>query len=50
MEKNVVMIIRKSGLDDILKELLNEITENKILIRIMKDDDFDVFMKTGLIK
>lgn len=43
---NVVMIVRKSGLDDLLKNLLNEIVEHKILLRIMEDEDFDNYIKT----
>ena len=42
---NVVMIVRKSGLDDLLKNLLNEIVEHKILLRIMEDEDFDNYIK-----
>jgi hypothetical protein len=43
---SVVIIVRKSGLDDLLKNLLNEIVEHKILLRIMEDEDFDNYIKT----
>lgn len=45
MEKNkVVMIVKKSALD-ILEELKDVITDDRILIKVVEDDDFDEYMK-----
>ena len=43
--KEVVMVIKKSCLDEALKELLDVVVEHKILIRIVEDEDFDFFVK-----
>jgi len=43
--KNLVMIIRKSSVHEMLDDLMNEIIEHKLLINIVEDDDFDLMFE-----
>jgi len=44
MNKNVIMVIKKSASTEILNELIDEICNKKLLVRFMNDDDFDLMM------
>ena len=44
-QKAVVMVVKQSAVSDMLAELLDVLAEHNILIRIVKDEDFDIFLK-----
>lgn len=45
MNREVVMIIRKSAIDKTLEELIDVIIERKLLVRIVEDEEFEQVMK-----
>ena len=45
MNKEIVMIIRQSAVNDTLEELMDEIIKNKLLVRIMDDTDFEIMLR-----
>jgi hypothetical protein len=47
MKNDIVMVISKSALPYILEELLEEVIEHKLLIRVMEDSDFILFCNEG---
>ena len=41
---NVLMIIRKSNAIEMIQELIDQIEENNLLIRIISDTEFDEYI------
>ncbi len=41
----VLMIIRKSSASEIIEDLMKEIVENEILLKIVEDEDFEASLK-----
>ena len=39
------MIIRKSSASEIIEDLMKEIVENEILLKIVEDEDFEASLK-----
>jgi len=42
---DVMMILRKSSAEEMIKELKDQIVENDIFIKIQDDDEFDEMIK-----
>jgi len=42
---DVIMILRKSSAEEMIKELKDQIVENDIFIKIQDDDEFDEMIK-----
>lgn len=45
MNKEVVMIIKKSAINEVFEELVDVVIDNKLLVRICTDEEFDLMLK-----